>query len=208
MPLKPDPAIWGALLNACRIHQNVELGELAAQKILEVDKQSIGYYVLLCNLYDVCSKWDDLARVRKTMRERGLIVDPGCSWIEVKGKVHAFLTDDVSHPEIKEVNAVLNAFYEKMEAAGLNKAETLAENASKAEVFCGHSERLAIAFGLINTAPGTPIWLFGEKSVLGILNSFTTSGTVFAIALMRIQGNIGLPHIVLWCPEDSLVENK
>lgn len=159
MPLKPDPAIWGALLNACRIHQNSELGELAAQKIFEVDKQSIGYYVLLCNLYAGCGKWNELARVRKMMKERGLIVDPGCSWIEVKGKVHAFLSDDESHPEIKEVNGVLKAFYEKMKAAGLNKRETLTENASKAEVFCGHSERLAIAFGLINSTPGTPIWV-------------------------------------------------
>ncbi|CAO2816340.1 unnamed protein product [Amaranthus hypochondriacus] len=159
MPLKPDPAIWGALLNACRIHQNFELGELAAQNIFEVDKKSIGYYVLLCNLYAFCDKWDELARLKKTMRERGLIVDPGCSWIEVKGKVHAFLSNDESHPEIKEVNAILKAFYEKMETAGLNEAENLAESPSKDEVFCGHSERLAIAFGLINTAPGTPIWV-------------------------------------------------
>ncbi|XP_021859326.2 pentatricopeptide repeat-containing protein At1g15510, chloroplastic [Spinacia oleracea] len=159
MHLKPDPAIWGALLNACRIHQNAELGELAAQKIFEIDKQSIGYYVLSCNLYAGCGKWNELARVRKTMKERGLIVDPGCTWIEVKGKVHAFLSDDESHPDIKEVNAVLKSFYEKMEEAGLSKVETLSENASKAEVFCGHSERLAIAFGLINTPPGTPIWV-------------------------------------------------
>lgn len=159
MPLKPDPAIWGALLNACRIHLNVELGELAAQKIFEVDKQSIGYYALLCDLYVGCGKWDELARVRKTMKERGLIVDPGCSWIEVKGKVHAFLSDDESHPEIEEVNAVLKAFYEKMKAAGINDGETLSGNASKAEVFCGHSERLAVTFGIINSAPGTPIWV-------------------------------------------------
>ncbi|XP_021725226.1 pentatricopeptide repeat-containing protein At1g15510, chloroplastic-like [Chenopodium quinoa] len=159
IPLEPDPAIWGALLNACRIHQNAKLGELAAKKIFEVDEHSIGYYVLLCNLYAGCDKWNELARVRKTMKERGLIVDPGCSWIEVKGKVHAFLSDDESHPEIKEVHAVLKSFYERMEAAGIDKAETLSENASKAEVFCGHSERLAIGFGLINSAPGTPIWV-------------------------------------------------
>lgn len=157
MPFKPDQAIWGALLNACKIHHNVELGEVAAQHIFEVDQKSVGYYVLLCNLYAGCSKWDELAGVRKTMRERGLIVDPGCSWIEVKGKVHAFLSGDEFHPDIKQVNAVLKTFYEKMEATGVNEANGGSEDASKAEVFCGHSERLAIAFGLINSAPGTPL---------------------------------------------------
>ncbi|KAK9726087.1 hypothetical protein RND81_05G189500 [Saponaria officinalis] len=159
MPLSPDAAIWGALLNACRIHQNVELGELAAVKIFESDKQSIGYYVLLCNLYAGCSKWDDLIRLRKMMWEKGIMVDPGCSWIEVKGKVHAFLSNDEFHPDIKEVNAVLKAFDDRMSAVGLNQAKSISANASKSEIFCGHSERLAIAFGLINTAPGVPIWV-------------------------------------------------
>ncbi|RZC72317.1 hypothetical protein C5167_035454 [Papaver somniferum] len=31
MPLKTNAAIWGALLNACRVHKNVEVGELAAR---------------------------------------------------------------------------------------------------------------------------------------------------------------------------------
>ncbi|XP_057967895.1 pentatricopeptide repeat-containing protein At1g15510, chloroplastic [Malania oleifera] len=162
MPIKPDPAIWGALLNACRIHRQVELGELAAQHIFEVEKKSVGYYILLCNLYAGSGKWDEVARIRKTMKERGLIVDPGCSWVEVKGKVHAFLSGDVFHPQIEEINAVLEGFYEKMEAVGLSWLEDSSigkVESTKAEIFCGHSERLAIAFGLINTAPGMPIWV-------------------------------------------------
>ncbi|GMH15938.1 hypothetical protein Nepgr_017779 [Nepenthes gracilis] len=159
MPLKPDSAIWGALLNSCRIHRNVELGELAAQHIFEVNKQSVGYYILLSNLYADNGKWDKLARVRNMMRERGLIVDPGCSWIEVKGKVHAFLSGDDFHPQIKEINAVLGQFYQKMRAVGFSEAEIDSKDDSKAEVFCGHSERLALAFGLINTAPGMPVWV-------------------------------------------------
>ena len=162
MPIDPDPAIWGALLNACRIYQNVELGELAAQHIFEMDTKSVGYYILLCNLYADSGKWDEVARVRKIMRENRLTVDPGCSWVEVAGQVHAFLTGDDFHPQIKEINAVLEGFYEKMEATGLSMSKDSRRDdidASKAEIFCGHSERLAIAFGLINTVPGTPIWV-------------------------------------------------
>ncbi|KAK7835035.1 pentatricopeptide repeat-containing protein [Quercus suber] len=162
MPIEPDPAIWGALLNACRILRQVELGELAARHIFEKDTTSVGYYILLCNLYADSGKWDEVAKVRKTMRQRGLIVDPGCSWVEIKGKVHAFLSGDNFHPQIMEIKAVLEGFYEKMKAAGFNGPEksSMGEvEASKAEIFCGHSERLAIAYALINTAPGMPIWV-------------------------------------------------
>ncbi|KAG2729230.1 hypothetical protein I3760_01G239500 [Carya illinoinensis] len=160
MPIEPDPAIWGALLNGCRIHRQVELGELAAHHIFEKDTTSVGYYILLCNLYADSGKWDEVAKVRREMRQNGLTVDPGCSWVEVKGKVHAFLSGDEFHPQINELKAVLDGFYEKMKAVGFSepeKSSTDEVEASKAEIFCGHSERLAIAFGLITTAPGMPI---------------------------------------------------
>ncbi|KAL5575646.1 hypothetical protein UlMin_017345 [Ulmus minor] len=162
MPINPDAAIWGALLNACRIHRQVELGELAARHIFEKGSESVGYYILLSKLYADSGRWDDVAKVRQVMKERGLTVDPGCSWVEVKGKVHAFLSGDNFHPQIKEINAVLEGFYEKMKAAEFGTMESSPMDeveASKAEIFCGHSERLAIGFGLINTAPGTPIWV-------------------------------------------------
>ncbi|GAY62375.1 hypothetical protein CUMW_217220, partial [Citrus unshiu] len=162
MPMKPDAAIWGALLNACRIHRWLELGELAAGHIFETDTRHVGYYVLLCNLYAASGKWDEVAKVRRLMREKGLTIDPGCSWVEVKGEVHAFLSGDNFHPQIKEINSVLEGFYEKMKAVGFAGSEYVSmdkSEASKAEIFCGHSEMLAVAFGLINTAPGMPIWV-------------------------------------------------
>ncbi|XP_061365080.1 pentatricopeptide repeat-containing protein At1g15510, chloroplastic isoform X2 [Gastrolobium bilobum] len=162
MPMKPDPAVWGALLNACRIHHNVELGELAAENIFQDDRTSVGYYILLSNLYANNGKWDKVAKVRKMIRQNGLIVDPGCSWVEVKGTVHAFLSGDNLHPQMKEITAVLERFYEKMKEAGIEGPQSSHMNimeTSKADIFCGHSERLAIAFALINSSPGMPIWV-------------------------------------------------
>lgn len=160
MPVNPDAAIWGALLNACRVHRQVELGEYAAQKIFEIDTKSVGYYILLCNLYADSGRWDDMANLRKLMREKGLIVDPGCSWVEVKGKVHAFLSGDEFHPQIIEINSVLEGFYEKMKNMGYTESDFKdGTESSKADIFCGHSERLAVVFGLISTVPGMPIWV-------------------------------------------------
>ncbi|CAI0401346.1 unnamed protein product [Linum tenue] len=164
MPIQPDQAVWGALLNACRLHRHVQLGELAAHNIFNLGAGSIGYYVLLCNLYSDSGKWDQVIKVREKMKEAGLVLDPGCSWVEAKGKVHAFLTgDNCHHPQAKDINVVLEGFYEKMKEAGHDGQDCgcIDDEAdrSKAEMFCGHSERQAIAFGLINTAPGLPIWV-------------------------------------------------
>ncbi|XP_051135966.1 pentatricopeptide repeat-containing protein At1g15510, chloroplastic [Andrographis paniculata] len=161
MPIKPDAAIWGALLNACRIHRQVELGEVAARRIFDTDNISVGYYVMLCDLYSDSGKWDEVAKLRKTMREMGLAIDPGCSWVEVKGKVHAFLTGDTSHPHAEQIAGILEGFYDRMKAAcgELDGSSASEVEASKAEVFCGHSERSAVVFGLMNTSPGTPIWV-------------------------------------------------
>ncbi|XP_020581096.1 pentatricopeptide repeat-containing protein At1g15510, chloroplastic [Phalaenopsis equestris] len=160
MPIKPDVAIWGALLNACRIHRNFELGELSAKFIFEQDCTSLGYYMLLCNFYLDVGMWDKVAKVRKVMRERGLMVNPGCSWVEAKGTVHAFLSGDESHPQMKEINAVLTGFYSRIEVDSPDVLKAGFRDdieASKADIFCGHSERLAVAFGLITSTPGTPI---------------------------------------------------
>ncbi|KAG0455310.1 hypothetical protein HPP92_024275 [Vanilla planifolia] len=160
MPIKPDIAVWGALLNACKIHKNIELGELSSKFIFQSGSISVGYYVLLCNFYATCGMWDKVARTRKLMRKKGLIVDPGCSWIEAKGTIHAFLTSDVSHPRIKEINTVLSNLYDRLKSSSIDfLVQGIPNNvdASKADIFCGHSERLAIAFGLISSTPGTPI---------------------------------------------------
>jgi len=105
MPIKPDVAIWGALLNGCRIHHQVELGEVAAKSIIELNSESVRYYVLLCNLNADGGRWDQVDGIRKVMSERGLMADPGCSWVEVKGLVHAFLSGDGSHPQTKDIHA-------------------------------------------------------------------------------------------------------
>ncbi|XP_076905211.1 pentatricopeptide repeat-containing protein At1g15510, chloroplastic-like [Bidens hawaiensis] len=153
MPIEPDEAIWGALLNACRIYRNLELGELAAQCLFDLNVlENVGYYTLLCNFYADNNKWDEVAKLKRSMREQGVIVDPGCSWVEVKGNIHAFLTGDKNHPQVKQINSILDGFYEQMEE--INEVD---DDDSKAGVLCGHSERLAVGFGLLNTAPGVPI---------------------------------------------------
>ncbi|TYH84720.1 hypothetical protein ES332_D02G215700v1 [Gossypium tomentosum] len=118
MPMKPDVVVWGSLLGACKVHRNIRLGKYVTEKILEIDPSNSGPYVLLSNMYAELGKWGDVVRVRKLMRKRGVIKQPGCSWIEVQGHVSVFMVKDKKHPQRKAIYSVLNALIKQMKRAG------------------------------------------------------------------------------------------
>uniref|UniRef100_A0A0A9BIT0 DYW domain-containing protein n=1 Tax=Arundo donax TaxID=35708 RepID=A0A0A9BIT0_ARUDO len=161
MLVEPDSGIWGALLNGSKIHKNVELGELAMQKLIEMEPEDGGNYVLLSNIYAQSGKWEEAARVRKLMTNRGLKKTIACSWIELKGKSHAFLVGDDSHPRSSEIYEELERLEGLMSQAGYVPDTTPVfhnvEDDEKRNMVRGHSERLAIAFGLISTPPGAKL---------------------------------------------------
>ncbi|XP_052209604.1 pentatricopeptide repeat-containing protein At2g22410, mitochondrial-like [Diospyros lotus] len=111
MPMEPDEVAWGALLNACRMHGNVELGKLAADKLLHLNPKDSGIYMLLASLCANNERWVDARMVRSMMRERGIKKTPGRSCIEVEGLVHEFLAADESHPESKSIYEVLSEIF-------------------------------------------------------------------------------------------------
>ncbi|GAV79059.1 PPR domain-containing protein/PPR_2 domain-containing protein [Cephalotus follicularis] len=108
MPMKPSEAAWGAILNACRMHGNVEMAKLAANKLLHLDPEDSGIYVLLASICAKGRRWGDVGMFRSMMRERRIKKMPGCSSIEVEGEFHEFSVADVSHPLSKEIYKVLN----------------------------------------------------------------------------------------------------
>ncbi|XP_039137885.1 pentatricopeptide repeat-containing protein At5g39350 [Dioscorea cayenensis subsp. rotundata] len=79
MPYEPNQAVWGALLGACVVHENVELGELAAKHLFEIEPENTGNYVLLGNVYAAVGRWEDAESVRSLLNSRGLRKAPGCS---------------------------------------------------------------------------------------------------------------------------------
>eukprot|EP01018_Ginkgo_biloba_P008673 Gb_07617 [translate_table: standard] len=177
MPLEPDAIVWGALLSACRIHGNTELGKYAAERLLELEPRCVGTHVLLANIYAKVGEWEDAANVRKMIKDKGLKKQPGCSWIEVKDKVHAFVADDRSHPQTERIYALLDRLAEQMKQAGYvpNTDFVLhdVEEEQKEIDLWHHSEKLAIAFGLINTLPGIPIRITKNLRVCGDCHTAT-----------------------------------
>eukprot|EP01018_Ginkgo_biloba_P036121 Gb_26526 [translate_table: standard] len=171
MPLIPDAGVWGALLGACRIHCNVALGEIVAEHLFELEPENAGSYVLLSNIYAVAGRWDDVAKIRKMMKDRRLRKSPGCSWVEVKNRVNAFLVGDRSHPQTEKIYGMLETLAGQIKKAGYvsdtNFALQDVEEEEKEHALWHHSEKLAIAFGLINTSHGTPIRIMKNLRMCG-----------------------------------------
>ncbi|KAJ7973260.1 Pentatricopeptide repeat-containing protein [Quillaja saponaria] len=162
MPVKPNAAIWGALLGACRIHGNVEMGERVGWTLLDMEPQNSGRYALLSSIYAKAGKWDDVTKVRKLMKEeRGIKTVPGSSMVDLDGKVHEFKMGDGSHPQTREIYLMLERILERLHIEGYSPNTSIVsfdtEEEEKETALRYHSEKVAIAFGLLNTKPGTTL---------------------------------------------------
>ncbi|KAJ6816788.1 putative pentatricopeptide repeat-containing protein [Iris pallida] len=177
MPMVPDYFVLGSLLGACRVHKNIEVAKRTARRLLELDSRNGGTYVLLSNIYSSMEDWDEVDRIRKLMVERNIRKPPGCSMIETGGEMHEFVAGDESHPRSTEIYAMVEDMMSRLKAAGYvpNRSQVLLDmdEEEKESALCRHSEKLAIAFGLISTSPGTPIRVMKNLRVCGDCHTAT-----------------------------------
>ncbi|KAL5995975.1 hypothetical protein ACLOJK_026048 [Asimina triloba] len=161
MPFEPSNAVLEALLSGCKTYKNIDMGVRIADRLLSLDTQNPGIYVMLSNIYAEGGRWVDVDNVRNLMRKRGLRKTPGYSLIEVGNQVHAFFAGDDSHPCWAQIHQMLNNLRLQMEKTGYTPDTSCVlrnvEEDVKVRMLWGHSERLAIAFGLISTPAGSLI---------------------------------------------------
>lgn len=171
MGVKPSGSIYGTLLGACQVHRHVELGEKLANKLFELEPYNDANYVILSNIYASAGRWDDVGRVRQLMVSKGLSKVSGCSWIEIKDKVYAFGAHDRSHLVSEDVYEMLGRLSDLIVRAGYVPSTKYVlldvEEDAKKKLLCSHSERLAIAFGLLKAAPNAPIRIAKNLRVCG-----------------------------------------
>lgn len=176
MPIEPGITVFGAMLGACKIHKNVELGEKAANRLFELDPDEGGYHVLLANIYAAASLWDKLAKVRTIMEKKGLQKTPGCSLVELKNEVHSFYSGSTKHPQSKRIYTFLETLIDEIKAAGYvpdtNSIHDV-EDYVQENLLSSHSEKLAIAFGLLNSSQGSTIHIRKNLRVCGDCHNAT-----------------------------------
>lgn len=170
MECEPGIAVWVALLSGCLNHKKFLIGELAAKKVLEL-KPDGGIYALVSNFFATAKKWDEVSMVRKVMKTAGMKKVPGYSVVEVNGRLHAFLVEDKGHPQYEQILGILVEMEHEMRAMGyVPKTEFVLHNVEeevKVRMLRNHSERLAIAFGILNTGPGTRLLITKNLRVCG-----------------------------------------
>lgn len=177
MPVPANTRIWGALLGACRMHGNIRVAERAAESSLKLDRENAAVYVGLAHMYAAAGMWEAATKIRSLMEQRGISKEPGRSWIDVDGKLHHFVADDRSHPQAEKIYAELDRLIPRMKKAGYAPDTRLVlhdvDEREKEKAVCRHSEKLAIAYGLISTPAGTPIRIFKNLRVCADCHSAT-----------------------------------
>ncbi|XP_051148974.1 putative pentatricopeptide repeat-containing protein At3g13770, mitochondrial [Andrographis paniculata] len=161
MPYEPNAAIWGSLLGACKAHKNLRVGTIAGNRLLEIEPENAGNYVILCNLYASDRRWDKVRKLREMMKQKAVTKAPGKSWIEVGQMLHTFYSNDRSHPRKEEIVQKVMEILDKVKAAGYNPDVSSVlhdvDEEQKERLVLGHSEKLALAFGMMSVSEEKPL---------------------------------------------------
>ncbi|VFQ88443.1 unnamed protein product [Cuscuta campestris] len=161
MRIEPDAIAWGSLLASCKVHKNVELAKFSAERLLEIDPENSGAYSALANVYAACQKWEEAAKIRKSMKDRQVKKEQGISWVQIKNDVHVFGVEDGIHPQRDAIYQLTEKIWKEIKKLGfVPDTESVLhdlDNELKEQLLRNHSEKLAIAFGLLNTPDNTTL---------------------------------------------------
>ncbi|KAH7668333.1 TPR-like protein [Dioscorea alata] len=171
MPMKPTSVVWVALLSACRVHANVELAEYATEQLLASESENDGSYTLLSNIYAIAGRWRDVARIRLLMKKSGIKKRPGYSWIEDKNGHAVFFVGDRSHPQSRQIYTLLANLIGRIKAIGYVPQTNFAlhdvDDEEKSSLLSEHSEKLALAYGILTSFPGSTIRITKNLRICG-----------------------------------------
>ncbi|XP_010556963.1 PREDICTED: pentatricopeptide repeat-containing protein At1g04840 [Tarenaya hassleriana] len=175
MPIDPDFKIWATLYRACRAHKNVKMAEMVYQNLLELDPKHPGSCIFLCNVYAAEGKWQEVERTRTLMEKTVRETYQEGSYTELDGLVHKFSAGDYSHKLAKEIHLKLEEIVflarQKGYSPGTGWSVHNIEEEEKESVTGSHSEKLALAFGLIRTDPGMAIRIVKNFRICGDCHS-------------------------------------
>ncbi|XP_038715697.1 pentatricopeptide repeat-containing protein At1g56690, mitochondrial-like [Tripterygium wilfordii] len=176
MPVEADAVVWGSLLGACRTHMKLDVAEIAAKKLIELEPENSGPFILLSNIYASQNRWEDVQKLRKKMRARDVSKSPGCSWIEIEKNVHMFTGgDNTSHPDHAMILRMLEKLGGLLREAGYSPDGSFVlhdvEEEEKVHSLRHHSEKLAVAYGLLKVPEGKPLRIMKNLRVCGDCHS-------------------------------------
>ncbi|KAL5722045.1 hypothetical protein ACHQM5_005613 [Ranunculus cassubicifolius] len=114
MPVEPSASMLGALLSGCMNHGRLDIGEIVGKRLIELEPEHDGRYVGLSNVYAIARRWEDAKTLRKSMEKKGVKKSPGCSSVDIDGKLHKFIAHDKTHPQSTKIYLMLNDLAEEI----------------------------------------------------------------------------------------------
>ncbi|KAB2629324.1 pentatricopeptide repeat-containing protein [Pyrus ussuriensis x Pyrus communis] len=177
MPIEPNPIVMRTLISACRAHGELKLGESITKQLIRSEPMQESNYVLLSNIYAKMNHWDKKTKIREAMDKKGMKKIPGSTMIELDHEIYEFVAGDKSHRQSKEIYKMVEEMGRKMKKAGYvpTTSDVLLDidEEDKEDALNRHSEKIAIAFALLNTPPGTPIRIVKNLRVCDDCHSAT-----------------------------------
>ncbi|KAL0553082.1 hypothetical protein IC582_006968 [Cucumis melo] len=177
MPIKANDVVWRSLLSACKIHDNIKLGEIAAENLFRLSSHNPSDYLVLSNMYARAQQWENAAKIRTKMIDDGLIQTPGYSLVEVKSKVYKFVSQDKSYCKSSKIYEMIHQMEWQLRFEGYmpdtSQVMLDVDEEEKRERLKGHSQKLAIAFALIHTSQGSAIRIIRNLRMCNDCHSYT-----------------------------------
>ncbi|CAL0323113.1 unnamed protein product [Lupinus luteus] len=180
------PEVVRKMLEGCRIHGQYTLGKQVIDQLCELEPLNAENYVLLLNWYAGGAKWHMVDKLRETIKDMVLKPKKAFTWTISRNKVHVFGTGDVTHPRSWKIYAQLQGFMNEMRDEGFEPKCDFSLHDVDEERECiqiGHSELLALSFGLISSQAG-PIRLAKNSTVCHGCHDFakvpTTTAAMFS----------------------------
>ncbi|XP_030533829.1 pentatricopeptide repeat-containing protein At4g18840-like [Rhodamnia argentea] len=117
VPTEAGSSLWGALLSACRTHSHIELGEMVAKRLIELEPTDVGPYVLLSNMYAAEGNWVAVKNVRMMMKAKGLHKEVGSSLIQLGGVESTESAKDGMHHQRSMIYTMLSEIGSQIKAS-------------------------------------------------------------------------------------------
>lgn len=171
MPFNPDEPTWAALLSACKRHGDTQMAVRIADHLLNLKPEDPSSFILLSNIYAGAGMWENVSKVRKLMAVMEVKKEPGYSCIDLGKEGHVFYAGETSHPMKDEIIGLMRELDAEMRKRGYapdtsSVLHDMDQQEKERQLFW-HSERLAVAYGLLKAVPGTIIRIVKNLRVCG-----------------------------------------
>ncbi|PKA59323.1 Pentatricopeptide repeat-containing protein [Apostasia shenzhenica] len=170
--------LWSAVVAAGRLRGRLDVVAEAAARLAELEPRKsdvAGAYVAMSNAYNFVGRWGDAIKIRMEMQRRGVMKDPGCSWVEVKGTAYVFFAGQFEAcPRVEEVVELLREMKKEIGCRRGIDGWPWEEEDGEHDGLGGeramlgvHSEILAMAFGILSFPKGGKIRIMKNLRMCG-----------------------------------------